>query len=111
MVFKVYPRRFQAGSNGFAFIARRFQYLFGNYDHIPDKKRVYLYRFMAQDLYQMICPVNSAWDAQTRESGKTLEYVELLPYGSQEPRINGFETKKHQIYPVISYHTNDDVLF
>lgn len=82
-----------------------------NYHHVPDKKEVYLYQFMAQHLYRMICPVNSAWDSQTRETGKTLEYVELLPYGSQEPGIDGFETKKHQNYLVISYHTNNDVLF
>jgi hypothetical protein len=82
-----------------------------NYHHVPDKKEVYLYQFMAQHLYRMICPVNSAWDSQTRQSGKTLEYVELLPYGSQEPGIDGFETKKHQNYLVISYHTNDDILF
>jgi len=82
-----------------------------NYHHVPDRKEVYLYQFMAQHLYRMICPVNSAWDYQTRETGKTLEYVELLPYGSQEPGIDGFETKKHQNYLVISYHTNNDVLF
>lgn len=82
-----------------------------NYHHVPDKKEVYLYQFMAQHLYRMICPVNSAWDSQTREDGRTLEYVELLPYGSQEPGIDGFETKKHQNYMVISFHTNNDVLF
>ncbi len=82
-----------------------------NYHHVPDKKEVYLYQFMAQHLYRMICPVNSAWDSQTREDGKTLEYVELLPYGAQEPAIDGFETKKHQNYLVINYHTNDDALF
>jgi hypothetical protein len=82
-----------------------------NYHHVPEKKEVYLYQFMAEHLYRMICPVNSAWDSQTREDGKLLEYVELLPYGSQEPGIDGFETKKHQNYMVISYHTNDDLLF
>jgi len=82
-----------------------------NYHHVPEKKGVYLYQFMAQHLYRMICPVNSAWDSQTREDGKTLEYVELLPYGAQEPGIDGFETHKHPSYLVISYHTNDDLLF
>jgi len=82
-----------------------------NYHQVPDKKEVYLYQFMAEHLYRMICPVNSEWDSQTREGGKTLQYVELLPYGSQEPGIDGFETKKHQDYMVISYHTNNEVLF
>jgi len=82
-----------------------------NYHHVQDKKEVYLYQFMAQHLYRVICPLNSEWNSQTRVSGKTLEYVELLPYGSKEPGIDGFETKKHQNYLVISYHTNDDLLF
>jgi hypothetical protein len=82
-----------------------------NYHHVPTKKEVYLYQFMAQHLYRTICPLNSAWDSQTREDGKTMEYVELLPYGSQEPGIDGFETKKHSNYMVISYHTNNDLLF
>ena len=82
-----------------------------NYHQIPTKKEEYLYRFMAEHIYRMICPVHSQWDSETREDGKTLEYVELLPYGSQEPAIDGYETKKHQRYLVISYHTNNDSLF
>jgi hypothetical protein len=39
------------------------------------------------------------------------EYVELLPYGSQEPGIDMFETQKSLNFIVISYHTNDDRLF
>jgi hypothetical protein len=82
-----------------------------NYHQIPTKKEDYLYRFMAEHIYRMICPLHSEWDSQTREDGKTLEYVELLPYGSQEPVIDGYETKKYQNYTVISYHTNNDILF
>ncbi len=82
-----------------------------NYHQIPTKKEEYLYRFMAEHIYRMICLVHSAWDSQTREDGKTLEYVELLPYGSQEPAVDGYETKKYQRYTVISYHTNNDSLF
>lgn len=82
-----------------------------NYHQVPTKKEEYLYHFMAEHIYRMICPLHSEWDSQTREDGKTLEYVELLPYGSQEPSIDGYETKKHSTYTVISYHTNNDVLF
>ncbi|MDP9079320.1 MAG: transglutaminase domain-containing protein [Bacteroidota bacterium] len=82
-----------------------------NYHQVPSKKEVYLYQFMAEHMYRMICPLHSEWNSQTHEEGKTLEYVELLPYGSQEPAIDGYETKKHEQYTVISYHTNDDLLF
>jgi len=82
-----------------------------NYHQVQTKKEVYLYQFMAEHIYRMICPVNSEWNSQTRTDGKTLQYVELLPYGSQEPAIDGFETKKHKDYLVITYHTNNDILF
>ncbi len=82
-----------------------------NYHQVPAKKEEYLYQFMAEHIYRMICPLHSEWDSQTREDRKTLEYVELLPYGSQEPAIDGYETKKYEKYTVISYHTNNDLLF
>jgi hypothetical protein len=82
-----------------------------NYHNVPSTKEMYLYHFLAQHIYRMICPVNSEWDSQTREDGKTMEYIELLPYGAQEPGIDGFETKKHPNYMVISFHTNNDDLF
>jgi hypothetical protein len=82
-----------------------------NYHHVSSKKEVYLYQFMAEHMYRMICPLHSEWNSQTREEGKTLEYVELLPYGSQEPAIDIYETKKYAKYTVISYHTNNDLLF
>jgi hypothetical protein len=82
-----------------------------NYHQVPSKKEEYLYQFMAEHLYRIICPLHSEWDSQTRENGKTLEYVELLPYGSQEPPMGIYETKKYEKYKVISYHTNNDLLF
>lgn len=82
-----------------------------NYHHIPTKKEIYLYQFMAEHIYRMICPLNSEYNSQTREDGKEIKYVELLPLHSREPETDGFETKQHSTYNVTSYHTNNDSLF
>lgn len=82
-----------------------------NYHGVPTKKEDYLYTFMMTHLYRMICPLNSEWDSQSRHAGKTLTYVELLPYGSRDPAIDGFETKQTAKGSVITYHTNNDLLF
>lgn len=82
-----------------------------NNHNVPTKKEEYLYQFMAQHIYRMICPVNSEYNSQTRADGKLIQYVELLPSGSIDPLTDGFETSVHKNYQVITYHTNNDLLF
>lgn len=82
-----------------------------SYHGIPTKKEEYLYHFMAQHIYRMICPLNSEYNSQTRSDGKLLQYVELLPAGSIDPLVDGYETSARKTYQVITYHTNNDVLF
>lgn len=82
-----------------------------NYHNVPTKKEVYLYQFMAEHIYRMICPLNSEYNSQTRENGKDMQYVELLPLNSRIPAIDGFETQEYPTYKVTSYHTNNDILF
>ena len=82
-----------------------------NYHGVPTKKEEYLYRFMAEHIYRMICPLNSEYNSQTRSQGKLIQYVELLPAGSIDPSIDGFETGVNKTYQVITYHTNNSSLF
>ena len=82
-----------------------------NYHNVPTNKEEYLYQFMAQHLYRMICPLNSAYNTQTRSDNRLLQYVELLPAGSKDPRVDMFETGVHSDYRVINYHTNNNRLF
>lgn len=82
-----------------------------NYHGVPTKKEEYLYQFMAQHIYRLICPLNSEYNSQTRTDGKLLQYVELLPAGATDPLIDGFETSARKDYQVITYHTNNDQLF
>ena len=82
-----------------------------NYHGVQTRKEEYLYTFMEEHMYRMICPVNSAYDSQTRGDGELLQYVELLPAGSADPSIDMFETCVKKGYQVITYHTNNDELF
>jgi hypothetical protein len=83
-----------------------------NYHNMPVTAEHYLYHFMAEHIYRCICPIGSEYDSQTRVPGKTMAYVELLPAHSYDPPVDNFET--HQSsggYQVITYHTNNDLLF
>lgn len=84
-----------------------------NYHGKADDIKDYLYTFMAKNLFRIICPLQSEFNSQTRTKGKLMQYVELLPVGSKDPVVDGFETN---INPktgiqVISYHTNNEELF
>lgn len=84
-----------------------------NYHDVPTKKEEYLDQFMAEHLFRVISPLHSEFNALTRQNGKTIEFVELLPVGSKDPYVDAFETQydpetKRQ---VITYHTNNSDLF
>ena len=82
-----------------------------NYHNIPTKIQDYVYTFLAEHLYRMICPVVSEYNSQTITRGKTFTYVELLPGGSKDPKPDRFETSTGQRYSVITYHTNNSNAF
>jgi hypothetical protein len=82
-----------------------------NYHNVPTKIEDYIYTFLAEHLYRMICPVVSEYNSQTITPGKIFTYVELLPAGSKDPIVDRFETSSGKRYNVITYHTNNSSLF
>lgn len=73
-------------------------------------KENYLYSYMAKNLYLLECPLNSQYDMETMDSGKTITYIRLLPldYFNQSPdrtESNGTNTK------MVFYKTNNPTLF
>ena len=51
-----------------------------NWNHkISEDKTYYLYSYMAKNLYLLECPLNSCYDLETRQSGKVIPYVQLIP--------------------------------
>jgi len=75
-------------------------------------KEYYLYSYMAKNLYMMKCPVNSEYDSETENSGKTITYIQLIPLDyhkkslKKEVRTNS-ETKT----TIITYLTNNPDIF
>jgi hypothetical protein len=51
-----------------------------NWNHkVIQTKAYYLYSYMAKNLYMFECPINSEYDSETRQSGKSINYVLLKP--------------------------------
>ena len=71
----------------------------------------YMEDFMIEFLYRFISPIHSTFNSETRESGKILRYVELLPSNSNIPPKGTFETHKSNGIEVITYHTNNPDIF
>jgi hypothetical protein len=75
-------------------------------------KENYLYSYMAKNLYMLECPVSSEYDTETTVSGKTYNYVRLLPldYFKQLPRKQVRHSNKQQTDHVF-YITNNPAAF
>ena len=75
---------------------------------ISQTKENYLYNYMAKNLYRLEIPIHSAYNYETKEIGKTVEYMQLLPLDgiNQEPKIKVSNNKKSKmIYK--TYITNN----
>lgn len=75
-------------------------------------KEEYLYNYMAKNLYRLECPVSSEYNTETREKGKVISYIQLLPldYFNQLP---SYSENKEQNFGTtfILYKTNNSDLF
>ncbi|MCE1200457.1 MAG: transglutaminase-like domain-containing protein [Marinilabiliales bacterium] len=78
-----------------------------NWNHKePVKASDYLYRYMAKNLYRLETPVASVYDCETREPGKTVRYIQLLPldYFEQSPDSSKYGNN-------LIYRTNNPITF
>lgn len=75
-------------------------------------KENYLYNYMAKNLYRLEVSVHSTYNYETKENGKTLEYIQLLPLDgiNQEPEIKVSENKKTNM-TYKTYITNNPNIF
>jgi hypothetical protein len=84
-----------------------------NWNHkISETKEYYLYYYMAKNLYLLECPVNSEYDLETREAGKNISYIQLLPldYFRQSPDKTE-STNTNDKTTLIKYKTNNPCSF
>ena len=62
-------------------------------------KENYLYNYMAKNLYRLETPLHSTYNYETKENGKKVAYVELLPLDgiNQEPIIINYTSKQSKM--------------
>jgi hypothetical protein len=70
----------------------------------------YLLSYMAKNLYRLECPVSSEYNYETKEDGKVISYIQLLPveYFKQKPDVVTDDAKKTKF---VTYNTNNASLF
>ncbi len=84
-----------------------------NWNHKSSQnEKYYLEYYMAKNLYMLECPVNSEYNMETREDGKTISYIKLLPleYYKQTPAIDKNTIKSSNTTYVV-YKTNNPAAF
>lgn len=83
-----------------------------NWNRETITKEDYLYNYMAKNLYMFECPLESKYNLETREQGKNLTYIKLLPleYYEQAPDKTEKKDEKTKM-SWITYKTNNPQLF
>lgn len=75
-------------------------------------KAYYLEYYMAKNLYRLESPLASEYNTETKESGKVIGYVELLPIDGIEQTLQISEqTKDKTGTKFIKYKTNNPDIF
>jgi hypothetical protein len=80
-----------------------------NWNHqVSATKENYLYNYMAKNLYILQCPVNSSWNMEKAVTGKTMQYIQLLPmeYFKQGPDVK--EQKNKQSGTTYQYYNTNN---
>jgi hypothetical protein len=78
----------------------------------PQTTEYYLLNYMAKNLYILECPANSEYNMETRESGRTYSYIQLLPldYYQQSPDKSDKKDEKTNT-TWTTFKTNNPKLF
>lgn len=84
-----------------------------NWNHRTSQtKDYYLYQYMAKNLYILECPVSSEYDTETKSSGKTIHYLQLVPLDYFDKSLEPIERhNKATNTTQITYKTNNPALF
>ena len=79
---------------------------------VAQSKEDYLYNYMAKNLYLLECPLSSEFDTETREAGKTISYLELIPLAYFNKSLEKTEVSydNHKTI-LVTYRTNNSNIF
>jgi hypothetical protein len=75
-------------------------------------KETYLYEYMAKNLYHLYSPVNNAFDYETKDSGKVVGYIHLVPAVHFKKMTDKYQRKTRPNGAVVeNYYTDNPALF
>ncbi len=75
-----------------------------------ETKRYYLDYYMAKNLYKLECPLSSEYNYETREAGKQIAYIKLIPGGASLPKPES-STNSLNVKVFTTYYTANPDLF
>ncbi|UHG94727.1 transglutaminase-like domain-containing protein [Spirosoma oryzicola] len=82
-----------------------------NWNHKVSATKVdYLDRYMAKNLYQLERPLTSQRDLETRQEGKVLHYVRLVPLKSYNAQ-RATQIKRGKLVTIVTHYTSDPTVF
>lgn len=82
-----------------------------NWNHKVTATKVdYLDGYMTKNLYQLERPLNSQRDLETRQEGKVLHYVRLVPLKAYNARQTT-QTRKGKLVTIVTHYTSDPTVF
>jgi hypothetical protein len=75
-------------------------------------KEIYLYEYMAKNLYHLYSPVSNAFDYETKDSGKVISYIHLIPAVNFSKMTDKYQRKNRPNGAVTEhYYTDNPALF
>jgi hypothetical protein len=84
-----------------------------NWNHnVSQTKENYLYNYMAKNLYLLECPVSSEFDTETKQPGKTVSYMQLVPLDYFKKSLDKTESSNNVSNTTnVVYRTNNPAVF
>jgi hypothetical protein len=84
-----------------------------NWNHkVSEDKAYYLFSYMAKNLYLLECPISSEYDTETRQEGKSISYMQLVPLDYFKKSLDmSSSTNNINKTTFVKYKTNNPKVF
>lgn len=80
--------------------------------NVSQTKEDYLYNYMAKNLYILESPLNSEYNTETKEAGKVINYLQLVPLDYFRKSLEKSESTSNQAQTtLVKYKTNNPAFF
>jgi hypothetical protein len=84
-----------------------------NWNHkVSETKEYYLFSYMAKNLYLLETPISSEFDTETRQPGKSISYMQLVPLDYFKKSLDmSSSTNNQNKTTFVKYRTNNPNVF